>query len=224
MQKQNLANTCIPELTCAYTCIAHPDCSIMAQEKEDKAFNLSVNKFAAIVGHIAGQKRGKMHKIMPKNKKVVQQDADLTALNNSQAFVGEAPLKPASLDRYEGDVLDLAEQAGNAKDDSEMSEIMLAANMPFTGVSLTNFLANGGDWPATQEGILSNLLVIYTEVHRAPSGPADMTHAELQDHKEAEKNAKKNEKAEKGHKVLQKSTNKSTAISRQVHSALHARL
>ena len=80
-----------------------------------KSFLLTPHKFGEIVRYTAAQKRSEMHFIMRKNNKGDKQIKDLIALNASQPFLdGGIPLGPASLEKYERLIHELAEKTGEA--------------------------------------------------------------------------------------------------------------
>ena len=77
--------------------------------KTDK-FILTPYKCSDLVAHYAKLKRNEMHHIMMKGSaKVQRQILDLETLNNSQNFIGQAPLQGTTKNTYEVNIFTLAD-------------------------------------------------------------------------------------------------------------------
>ena len=172
--------------------------------KTDK-FILTPYKCSDLVAHYAKLKRNEMHHIMMKGSaKVQRQILDLETLNNSQNFIGQAPLQGTTKNTYEVTIFTLA--------DTVLER--LAAGQDLTTI------CSSMDWkehfsvpmntcnniePAIlktmMQGIVNNLFIIGTEVKRAPESSAEYTNAEYQEAVAA----RKIRKANQGHSVLQQS-------------------
>lgn len=177
-----------------------------------QSFILTPIKFGVIIEYMASQTRSNMHLLMKKLYKGDKQVIDVNFLNSHQAFLtSEKPLVGSTYDKYEKMIFDLAEKAGVAaakNDHAEMQKVVDIKKLTFpahtcVGLNMTEHV----------EKWISNLLIIYNEVHRTPKDTDDMTHEEYKEYMEE----KKKEKAHRGRETISNST---SGLKRQVETCI----
>ena len=183
----------------------HMSNTMEALQVKSKQFVLTVEKFNTIMEYEASLKRGFMHPVMKKLGKSKQQQYDLDHLNSSQAFLGEEPLKGPSLDTYLKLIFKLSEDVGVEAQkigNIDLNKVISDAKLPISSQAYATYYASGNLKDQLMAKWISNLLIIYAEVHREAACEDELTHTENQ----AQILAKKSEKAKNGRDIVTNST------------------
>jgi hypothetical protein len=170
-------------------------------------FSMTPAKVCSIITYFASLERGSMHFIMPKNRKVKQQEYDLGMLNANQEIKHGPKLLSKVLDACEDRIYSTARLLHEALTlDPTTDPGSLVDAKKHLGLSAASITAydqiEGNSFAALLEEMVDNLLVIHTTVITPTTDPAMMTHDEIQ----ARKVKAKTDKADKGRAVIIKSS------------------